>query len=55
LQKAFANIADIPDIKDEEVYPAEYQALFEQAWNDSDVQKAVLVGKQVGLPDTYVL
>jgi hypothetical protein len=46
---------DIPDIKDEEVYPAEYQGMFEQVWSDSDVQKAVIVGKQVGLPDKYVL
>jgi hypothetical protein len=55
LQKAFTNIADIPDIRDEEVYPAEYRAMFEQVWSDSDVQKAIIVGKQVGLPDKYVL
>jgi hypothetical protein len=55
MQKAFSYIVDIPDIKDDEVYPAEYQAMFEQVWGDSDVQKAVILGKQVGLPDKYVL
>lgn len=55
VQRAFSNILDIQDIKDEEVYPAEYQAMFEQLWSDSDVQKAVILGRQVGLPDKYVL
>jgi guanine nucleotide-binding protein subunit alpha len=52
-QKAFSNIMEVHEIKDDEVYPAEYRAIFERVWNDSDVQKVIL-GQQVGLPDKYV-
>lgn len=41
----------LPDIKDHEPYPAEYLTQVQRVWADSDIQKAVRYGRQMGLPD----
>ena len=43
----------IEDIKDHEPYPKKYEGIFQQVWSDPDVQKAVIVGRQIGLPEKY--
>lgn len=49
--RAFSEMQSVPDLKDHEVYPIKYKAIFEQVWGDADVQKAVILGQQTGLPD----
>ncbi|PVF97735.1 guanine nucleotide binding protein, alpha subunit [Serendipita vermifera] len=42
-----------PEIADNQPYPQEYLGIFKTLWHDPDVQKGLLLGKQLALPDNY--
>ena len=44
-------IESAPDLKDGEPFPAEYRIPLESLWKDTGVQKALLRGNEVALPE----
>lgn len=51
IRHLFASIQAAPDISAGKPYPAEYLGILQNLWNDASVQKAVLFGANLALPD----